>query len=366
MLQILIAEDSSLFVEVLSDIIDAEPDMSIMGVAGDGRAAVEMCNEHRPDLVVMDIQMPKMDGLTATERIMATRPTPILVVTSDPYRGGVDLSFKALSKGALDLVGKPSSVPMREAERLELIRKMRLLAEVPVVRHPRANLRDRRNTNGSEADQSSELPVPSSELDRTSETPETERPVIGVAASTGGPKALASMLRALPPDFPAPILVVQHITRGFSTHLTRWLNANSDLEVVEGSHRAPVRSGYVYVAPSEKQMEITSNRFLKIYDGPAVAGHRPSGDVLFRSLARHVAPRALGMILSGMGNDGTFGMAALYRTGCVTLVQDEASSVVYSMPKSALDRGVVTEVVELDDIATTLHRFLHPMVEDES
>lgn len=360
-LRILIAEDSSLFATVLGDIIEAEPDLSVVGVAADGEEAVQMCVELEPDLVVMDIQMPKMDGLTATERIMARQPTPILVVTSDPYRGGVDLSFKALSKGALDLVGKPSRVPMREADRLELIRKMRLLAQVPVVRHPRANLRDRKEregeTTGELGDGNSEVP---------SGAPDTAKPIIGVAASTGGPKALATLLGALPEDFPAPICVVQHITRGFSEHLTRWLDANSALNVIEGVHGAPIKAGHVYIAPSEKQMEVTSNRYLKIYEGPAVAGHRPSGDVLFRSLARHIAPRAIGAVLSGMGNDGTFGMAALYRTGCITIVQDEASSVVYSMPKSALDRGVVSEVVEIEEMADAFCEFVRSMAEESS
>jgi two-component system chemotaxis response regulator CheB len=360
-LRILIAEDSSLFATVLGDIIEAEPDLSVVGVASDGEEAVEMCVELEPDLVVMDIQMPRMDGLTATERIMARQPTPILVVTSDPYRGGVDLSFKALSKGALDLVGKPSRVPMREADRLELIRKMRLLAQVPVVRHPRANLRDRKEREEEPAadtgDANSEVP---------SGAPDVKTPIIGIAASTGGPKALATLLGAIPADFPAPICVVQHITRGFSQHLTRWLDANSKLNVIEGVHGAPIKSGHVYIAPSEKQMEVTSNRYLKIYEGPAVAGHRPSGDVLFRSLARHIAPKAIGVILSGMGNDGTFGMAALYRTGSVTVVQDEASSVVYSMPGSARERGVVTEVVEIDDMATSLCDFVRTLLREDA
>lgn len=359
-LRILIAEDSSLFATVLGDMIDSEPDLSVVGVASDGQEAVQMCVDLEPDLVVMDIQMPKMDGLTATARIMARRPTPILVVTSDPYRGGVDLSFKALSKGALDLVGKPSQVPMREADRLELIRKMRLLAQVPVVRHPRANLRDRkerdREVEQTPAEAGSELPTGA---------PDMGSPVIGVAASTGGPKALATLLGALPGNFTAPICVVQHITRGFSAHLTRWLDANSALNVVEGVHGTPIKAGHVYIAPSEKQMEVASNRYLKIYEGPAVAGHRPSGDVLFRSLARHIAPNAVGAVLSGMGNDGTFGMAALYRTGCLTVVQDEASSVVYSMPKSALDRGVVSEVVEIEDMAGALCDFVRSLREDD-
>src|SRR5690554_8095477 len=136
-IRILIAEDSSLFITVLSELIESEPDMELVGLATNGAKAVELCEQLKPDLVLMDIHMPVMDGLTATGRIMATCPTPILVVTADPHRGGVDLSFKALSAGALDLVPKPGEVPMREAERLGFLRKMRLLASIPVVRHVR-------------------------------------------------------------------------------------------------------------------------------------------------------------------------------------------------------------------------------------
>ncbi len=357
-MRILLAEDSSLFATVLSEMIEAEPDMDIVGLARNGEQAVELCTELRPDLILMDIHMPKMDGLTATGYIMASCPTPILVVTANPYRGGVDLSFKALSAGALDLVGKPDELPMREAERLELLRKMRLLAEVPVVRHVRESLSGAKRPVAARPDKSSSSA-------KIGQLAGEATPVVGIAASTGGPKALAQLLGELPADFAAPILLVQHITRGFSAHLTRWLDANSPLHVVEAKHGQPIRSGHVYVAPTEMQMELTSGRFLKVYDGPAVAGHRPSGDVLLRSLARHVAPRAIGVVLSGMGQDGSFGMAALYRSGSVTLVQDEASSVVYSMPRSAIERGVVSEVVDLGHMAQRLGEVVAQLADEE-
>jgi two-component system chemotaxis response regulator CheB len=352
LIRILIAEDSSLFITVLRELIESEPDMELVGLATNGAKAVELCRQLEPDLILMDIHMPVMDGLTATGRIMATCPTPILVVTADPYRGGVDLSFKALSAGALDLVSKPGEVPMREAERLEFLRKMRILAEVPVVRHVREKLHD--GPSKSEKSAKSEGGAAKSAAarrQRRGKIADESVPVVGIAASTGGPRALGRLLGQLPADFESPILVVQHITRGFAVHLTRWLDANSELSVVVAENGQAIRSGYVYVAPTEMQMELTSTRSLKIYDGPAVAGHRPSGDVLLRSLARHAAPRAVGLVLSGMGQDGAFGMAALYRSGGVTLVQDEASSVVYSMPRAALNRGVVTEVVELGQMA---------------
>ncbi|MFW5968299.1 MAG: chemotaxis-specific protein-glutamate methyltransferase CheB [Persicimonas sp.] len=360
-MRILIAEDSSLFATVLREMIEREPDMEVVGRATNGREAVEMCMELEPDLILMDIHMPVMDGLTATGRIMARCPTPILVITADPYKGGVDLSFKALSAGALDLIAKPDEFPMREAERLELLRKMRILAEVPVVRHVRENL------NRSEVPTSK---ARSQTSDRSEEShgplADEETPVVGIVGSTGGPKALSQLLGELPGDFAAPIVIVQHITRGFSRHLTRWLNNHSELRVVEASHQQPVRAGHVYIAPTEMQMELTASRRLKVYDGPAVDGHRPSGDVLLRSLARHVAPRAVGVVLSGMGQDGAFGLAAMYRSGSVTLVQDETSALVYSMPRSAIERGVVSDVVELDRMSSRLTELVDELSKEDA
>lgn len=357
--RILIAEDSALFVAVLQELLDAEPDMHVVGVASNGAQAVELCAELAPDLVLMDIQMPVMDGLTATGQIMARCPTPILVVTADPYRGGVDLSFKALSAGALDLMAKPGEVPMREAERLEFLRKMRILAEVPVVRHVRQNLQN----HAGHAVHKPYVPGRCARPENP-DAPEGGAPLVGIVASTGGPRALGELLGRLPADFEGALLVVQHITRGFAAHLTQWLNANCKLHVVLAENGQTVQPGHVYVAPSDLQMELSAARTIKLYDGPAVAGHRPSGDVLLGSLARHAAPAAIGLVLSGMGQDGATGMAALYRSGGITMVQDEASAVVYGMPRAALERGVVSEVVALDDMAHRLQeaicRLRHP------
>lgn len=363
-IRILIAEDSSLFMTVLRDLIESEPDMEVAGLATNGAQAVELCEQVRPDLILMDIHMPVMDGLTATGRIMASCPTPILVVTADPHRGGVDLSFRALSAGALDLVSKPGEIPMREAERLGFLRKIRLLAGIPVVRHVRDRLQDAPSSGAKRAAQL-EAASPARVAPRLAASRENA-PILGIVASTGGPRALGEFLGALPADFEAPILLVQHITRGFAVHLTRWLDGCSALNVVLAYNGQVARPGSVYVAPTEMQMELSSTGTLKIYDGPAVAGYRPSGDVLLRSLARHAAPRAIGLVLSGMGQDGAFGMAALYRSGAVTLVQDEASSVVYSMPRAALERGVVSEVVELSQMATRLQEVVGSFCDEKS
>lgn len=344
-LRILVAEDSALFVAVLEDLIENEPDMEIVGVADNGRDAVAMCGELQPDLILMDIRMPKMDGLAATEAIMASHPTPIFVVTSDPYQGGVDLSFKALSAGALDLMPKPAAFPWPEREKAHFLRQIRLLAQIPVVRHPRGNLRRKRvtfhGTRHPEAD---------------------EAAVVGVIASTGGPKAIARLFAELSPNFPAPILVVQHIIRGFSEHLAGWLDANSDLRVQEAVHGMRAEPGHVYVAPADSHLELGDGRFLELNEGLPVGGHCPSGDMLLESIARRSGAMGVGIVMSGMGSDGTAGLAALHRAGGKTFVQDRHSSIVYGMPQSALDLGVVDDIVELDNMAghlTSIVKRLH-------
>lgn len=344
-LQVLIAEDSGLFVEALTETLNAEPGIEIVAVADNGVDAVDYCRTHRPDIVLMDIHMPRLDGLSATEQIMANTPTPILVITSDPHRGGVDLSFRALSAGALDLMAKPDRLPFSDADRERLLRKLRRLSKVPVVRHVRARRRHRADTDS---------PAPTTDAD--------SRPspvaVVGVVASTGGPRALANICTELPEDFNAAITVVQHITDGFSSHLARWLDKHSQLTVYEARDGQPVEPGHVIIAPTRRHLSITNELKLTIRDGPPVGGHRPSGDRLLMSLARHASPRAIGLVLSGMGDDGAAGLTALSQSGCPTIAQNEETSVVYGMPRAAIAQGVVDETLADTDIAPALLRLV--------
>ncbi len=357
-LRILIAEDSELFAAVLQETLAAETNLEVVGMAKDGLEAVAMCAQLLPDLVLMDIHMPRLDGLTATERIMASTPTPILIVTSDPRSQGVDLSFKALSAGALDLIAKPTRFPLSDHERNSLIRKVRLLAQIPVVRHVRASSPKRAQPGQSAirpAHPASITPSFSAPIERPAAQPITTPPVliVGIVASTGGPRALARLLADLPADFSASLLIVQHITHGFSTHLASWLNAHSEFTVVEAEDGATIQPGYAYIAPTEKHLELTRSNRLHVYLDDAVKGHCPSGDLLLHSIARN-AEHAAGVILSGMGDDGTDGIQALHITGALTLAQDEASSVIYSMPRSAIARGAITRVTSIESIASEL------------
>lgn len=359
-LRILIAEDSSLFATVLQDLLRSEGDIEVVGLVDNGEDAIEMCASLRPDLVLMDIQMPRLDGLSATERIMAKTPTPILIVTSDPYVNGVDMTFQALRAGALDLVSKPTSLPLPRAQHRDFIRKIRLLSEIPVIRHVRG--RARGSTTSS--------PPPPAELVVPTPVSRPRRPagrvgplIIGVVASTGGPRALAQLMADLPGDLDAAILIVQHITAGFSAHLARWLNAHSALTVREGTHGERVEPGHVYIAPSESHMMLGSGRKLMIHEGDPVEGHCPNGDLLLESIAENHGAASIGAVLSGMGHDGARGLKAMADVGALTMVQDRASSVVYGMPQSALALECVDEVVNLEAMGETLQTWLRQMRE---
>jgi len=337
-IRILIAEDSPLFAEVLQNTLEAEFDMEVLAVAENGHLAVKLCKELRPDIVLMDIQMPEMDGMQATEAIMAQTPTPILVITADPFHNGVDLSFRALSAGALDFMSKPETLPWPDGSRRDFLRKIRLLSQVPVVRHMRGRKQPVR--------------PPSLQPSKSSATPVDG--VVGIVASTGGPRALGTIIGELGSDFPAPVLVVQHIMPGFSSHLADWLNRLGTLQVVEAKAGMRMERGVVYIAAADSHLELGPSGILKVHDDAPVSGHRPSGDLLLESLAKFAGPKTVGLVMSGMGSDGTLGLAAVGRAGGRTLVQDKASSVVYGMPQSAIDLGVVQKIVKLDEIAGVL------------
>lgn len=346
--RVLIAEDSSIFAAVLEDIFAHEPDLDLIGIVDDGEKALELCLRERPDVVLMDVQMPKLDGLAATEQIMARSPTPILIITSDPWRGGVDMSFKALDAGALDLFPKTALRPGDTKSRREFLRKVRLLAEIPVIRHVRGR--------------KLATPVAVSVTNASrAHAPTRARfsalPLLGLVASTGGPKALAQILGELPSDLPAALLIVQHITHGFTEHLARWLDQNSNLVVQEATPGIEPAPGHAYIAPSGHHLTIDKRGRLALEHSAAVSGHIPSGDVLLSSMARHMWRRSLGVILSGMGSDGARGMLELARAGCPTFAQDRQSSVVWGMPRAALELEAVSEIVELSELATCLQRY---------
>lgn len=328
-IRILVADDSALVRQILKDILQAEEDIELAGEACDGREACELTSRLRPDLVIMDIRMPVMDGHEAIEEIMAQAPTPVLVLSAAVEASEVDRAFNAIKRGALDVMEKPelsSSGALEEFGR-QLLQKVRLLARIRVIRHPRRKLKS----------------PPSLELLLSGPGPD----ILAIGASTGGPKAVMTLLKSLPADFPATVFVVQHIAAGFAPGFASWLNRECLLPVrlaVDGGRYLP---GEAVIAPDGRHMTLCEGT-TRLDTDPPVNCCRPSIDVFFNSLARARCDRVVSVLLTGMGRDGAQGMLRIREAGGTTIVQDEPSCAVFGMPKAAINLKAVDQVLPLD------------------
>lgn len=329
--RVLVVDGSSAARKVIVAQLATDAGIELAGEAGNGVDAVRMAGELRPDLVTMDMELPGMGGLGVIEQIMTTRPVPILVLAA---RDDADTAFAALAKGALEVMEKPGA----KSGAAQLTRKVRLLAGVKVITHIR---RDRK---------------PRETAVRQAGTPSADavKGAVAIAASTGGPRALAAILSGLPADFPAPVLVAQHMAEGFCGGMVEWLNAGSRLPVRMGAHGTVMEPGRVYVSPSDRNMAVEPDGKLVLMERRPGQIYRPSCDTLLGSAAYAFGSSCVGVILTGMGSDGVAGMAQIRAGGGVTIAQDEGSSVVFGMPKAAIDRGCIDLVLTLDRIAAEL------------
>ncbi len=329
--------------QLLVHILSAEGDIQVVGEAVNGAEAVRLVGLLSPDVAVLDVHMPVMDGLEATRLIMEQSPRPVVVVAGSSEPNGETRSFRALEAGALAVLDKPRGPgsPLFSESAAELLRTVRLMAEVKVV--------TRRPWRG---------PSPVVSLERRA--PPTRVDLVAVAASTGGPKALAAILRELPLDFPAPVLVVQHISPGFEAGLARWLDSLSPLSVRLAVHGKPLGPGDVVIAPRDLHVGVSSRGRVHLSAAAPIEGHRPSATYLFRAVAEAYGSSALGVVLTGMGRDGAEGLLTLRRAGAWTIAQDESTSVVYGMPREAASLGAVAQVLPLDEIASAVVRLTQP------
>ncbi|MBI2355359.1 MAG: chemotaxis-specific protein-glutamate methyltransferase CheB [Deltaproteobacteria bacterium] len=330
--RVLVVDDSTMARDMIIAVLSSAPGITVVGKASNGLEAVAKVAALKPDLVTMDIEMPLLGGLEAIERIMAEHPVPILVVTA---RGGVHMAFAAVSKGALDLIEKPDIDPKSGQE---LIRKVRLLAGVDITRHQAVRAR---------TEKMARTPLAAGQ-------PRPDGRIVAIAASTGGPQALQQILSRLPADFPAPIVISQHIADGFAQGMADWLNCSTPLKVSVARNNEQIRPGCVYVNPSEFSMRITGQGATILGGQEACRHYHPCCDTLLRSAADAYGAHGVGVILSGMGDDGVDGMRAIKTAGGTTLAQDAKSSVVYGMNRLAVERGYVNRVVALADIASEL------------
>jgi two-component system chemotaxis response regulator CheB len=321
-IRVLVVDDSPTMVNTMAALLAQEPRIEIVGRAGDGNRAVSLARLLRPDVITMDLLLPGLDGPAAIAAIMADAPARILVVSAVADRGA-DLGFQAIRAGALELIGKPSVSSGEELRRWgrDLVQSICLMAEVPVVsRRPRVNPALPAPTLGSRVD------------------------IFGLAASTGGPPALAEVLARLPKELPVPLLIAQHITEGFTPGMVRWLGQVTTLTVTIAREGDRFEPGKVYFPLDGHDLTVEAGfaRLVRTKGGPC-----PSGDLLLSSLARVYGSRAGGGVLTGMGDDGARGLLDIRRMGGVTFAQDEASSVVFGMPRAALEMGATEQALPL-------------------
>lgn len=337
MLRVLIVDDSPTQRLLIRTILESDPGIRVAGEAGSGEAAREQAKLLHPDLITMDINMPGMGGFEAIRHIMSETPCPIVVLTAmdTDQLGGV--TFRALELGALTALPKPRGLPQTDAKARQLIAQIKLMAGVKVVRRTLAARRK-----------------PASPSRPLRQPKKTIRLVV-IGASTGGPPALQQLLSGLPPDFPVPIAAVQHIARGFVTGLAKWLSETTPIRCqVAGQDEIP-HPGRLYFAPDDYHLTVKPSGLLWLSAAPPQKGLRPCVNALFESAARHLGESALGVLLTGMGEDGAAGLLAMRQAGAYTIAQDEASSVVYGMPKAAVGLGAALETLPLDQIAARLN-----------
>lgn len=332
--RVLVVDDSLICRELLTELLQRSEDIRVVGVARNGKEAIQLNKELDPDLITMDVQMPGMDGFTAVEEIMATKPVPILVVTSSPVHQGVDRTFKALAVGALDLLAKPDL----EGDLAETLReKVKLLAGVRVVHRFRRR------------------PQPSREPAAPRSTG-THRTLIAIAASTGGPRVLLEILAGLPRHHACSFLITQHIPDGFCKGFAEWLDGELAMDVRQAADGDRVRPGRVLVAPSGHHLGLQSRQLVKLSDDPPDDNHRPSASFMFRSVAETCGNEAVGIILTGMGRDGARGLTKLHQEGGLCIAQNEASSLVFGMPREAIELNAVDQVLDINQIKQLLLR----------
>jgi two-component system chemotaxis response regulator CheB len=357
-IRVLIVDDSASVRQVLTEVLESDPGIEVMGSASDPFVAAKRIEKEVPDVITLDVEMPRMDGITFLRKLMAQRPVPVVMCSSLTEQGSETL-IQALEAGAVDIIVKPridaaqslleSRVRICDVVRAAARARIRGRAarpEVPIGASRRGTLEK------LTADAMLPAPAPGQAMARTTET------VVCIGASTGGTESLRVVLEALPASAPG-IVIVQHMPEKFTAAFAKRLDGLCQVEVKEAVDGDTVLRGRVLIAPGDKHTLLQrsgARYYVSVKDGPLVSRHRPSVDVLFRSAARFAGGNAVGIIMTGMGDDGAHGLAEMREAGAFTVAQDEASSVVFGMPKEAIALGAVERILPLDLLAAEIVR----------
>lgn len=346
-IRVLVVEDSLTVRKRLVEVIASDPALEVVAEADNGQLAIELCQALRPDVVTLDMHLPILDGVTATEHIMGHFPTPILIVSSSTNRGDLFKTYDALAAGAVDVLEKPLADEVDGAWERKFLSAIKLVSRIRVITHIRARLG---NVGRAAAPRVEPAASPARGL-------ESAYSVIALGASTGGPGALVDVLRAVPLGVPATILVVLHIDEPFSSAFADWLSNQTSHPVsyARGGESLSDGHGRVFMAPPGRHLAVAGGK-LWLSAEPERHSCRPSVDVLFETLARDCARQVVACLLTGMGKDGAEGLLALRRAGAHTIAQDEASSVIYGMPREAVLLGAADRILPLSEIGATVTR----------
>ena len=344
MIRVLVVDDSAVMRAFLGRVVASQPDMELLAASPDPLLAIERIRRTPPDVITLDVEMPRMNGLDFLRNLMAVRPLPVIMISS-LTRQGAETTVRALELGAVDFFPKPSSFDQLEGSAQEIAEKIRAAAGARVLR------RRVQHASTGPAPLKATLPPPSH-----APAPAGMQRIIGIGASTGGVEALREVLTSLPAHVP-PILIAQHMPPGFTETFAKRLDSLCRIHVKQADDNEVVRGGVAYIAPGGRHLMLMrrgGGYYLRVTDDPPVNRHRPSVDTLFRSIARAAGAQAIGVMLTGMGGDGAEAMLEMSQSGAYTIAQDEASCVVFGMPRQAIICGGVREVAPLSDIANRL------------
>ena len=334
-IRVLVVDDSLLIRRFVKDILSKDPEFQVIGEAADGAEAIEKIMQLSPDVVILDLEMPKKNGIEVIREVMAKKPTRILVFSSHT-KEGAEITTTALTSGAVDFVFKPSWSHI--ASNISEFSKM-FIEKVKLVARSR-------------------IPSPKTQSETEAVVEKPSKPtirkekfgIVAIASSTGGPRALTAVIPKLPENLSVPVVVVQHMPAGFTKSLAERLNKLSKLVVKEGEDGEPVKAGYVYIAPGGLHMRVKGGK-IELFDGPQVKGVKPAADVLFDSVGREYKKQTLGVVLTGIGDDGTDGARVIKQFGGKIFAESEETALIYGMPKAVVKAGLADKVIPLHQMA---------------